>query len=62
MFDPVTDALSGLGVCLNARKDAMSDTQQELSRRSFVARAAATTLAMAVPLHGEQGTPEQKEP
>ena len=40
----------------------MSDTQQEISRRSFVARAAATTLAMGVPLHGEQGTPEQKEP
>ena len=40
----------------------MSSAQQELSRRSFVTRAATTTLAMAVPLLGEQGTPEQKEP
>lgn len=40
----------------------MSDTQQAISRRNFVARAAATTLAITVPLRGQQQPAEQKEP
>src|SRR5436305_5690447 len=40
----------------------MTDIHEEISRRDFVAKVAAATLAIAAPLAGEQKDQEQKEP
>jgi hemerythrin-like domain-containing protein len=47
---------------LNGGEGAMSINHEEISRRNFVAKAAVTTLAVTIPLLGEQKPAEQKEP
>lgn len=47
---------------LRAEEDAMPNNHEEISRRNFVAKAAVTTLAVTIPLLGEQQAAEQKEP